>query len=93
MRFKNAIWRDMYLWDNNLNKDHKRNTTEEDRKQEDAREKRLHRFFKKETGYQHRYLDPIGFDEEFFNWLTTTVEEEVKPYLNRLVGFERYPPL
>jgi len=75
MRFRNAIGRDMYLWDNNMNKDYKRNTTEEDQKQEDAREKRLHRIFKKTTGYQHRYLDPISFDHDFFNWLTANVEE------------------
>ncbi len=67
--FNNALERDCYLWENDLNKDHEKNTTERDRKEEDEREKRCHRAFKKETGFQHRYLDPIMFDEEFFNWL------------------------
>ena len=69
MRFRNALERDVYLWENDLNRNHEKNTTEKDRKQEDAREKRLHRIFKKETGYQHRYLDEISFDHDFFNWL------------------------
>ena len=77
MRFLNALERDAYLWENDLNRNHEKNATAKDRKQEDAREKRLHRIFKKETGYPHRYLDPIGFDEAFFNWLDTVEVPQV----------------